>query len=100
MIARFESYVFTLALLWEDREKCVGLKSRVRRDLRRRLLQTLAGTHYTHIVTVRTYQGQRVHIIEENKETKWSHCIALFGSVHFHDYYFAQPGAGSDGGLP
>ena len=44
-------------------ERRVGLKSRVKRDLRRRLLQTLAGTHYTHIVTVRTYQGQRVHII-------------------------------------
>ena len=62
MIARFESYVFMFALLWEDREKCEWA-SRVKRDLRRRLLQTLAGTHYTHIVTVRTYQGQRVHII-------------------------------------
>ena len=28
-------------------------------------------------MSVRTYQGQRVHIIEKDKETKWSHCIAF-----------------------
>ena len=76
--------------------------SRVKRDLRRRdvVANTCRDTPHTHIVSVRTYQGQRVHIIEKDKETKWSHCTELFGSVHFHDYYFAQPGTGSDGGLP